>query len=155
MADRFAGWKPWLAASAALREQVFAIAVFAGILGFALISMDYLISGGPDWNPGPAPAQVLASPAHATSLPRVAIAEPPPAPPEPEPMELFIPTGPVGDLLGDRGLAAVAAPGGSKAPTLDDEEFNRAVDEISARNEAASEPPLPPPWAPDPKPAEF
>jgi hypothetical protein len=36
----------------AARERALATAVFAAIFAFALGSVDYLITGGPDWNPG-------------------------------------------------------------------------------------------------------
>lgn len=36
----------------AQRERAFAGAVFAGIFAFGAMSVDYLITGGPDWNPG-------------------------------------------------------------------------------------------------------
>lgn len=36
----------------AIRERALASAVFAGIFAFGIASIDYLITGGPDWNPG-------------------------------------------------------------------------------------------------------
>lgn len=38
--------------SRAARERAFAGAVFAAILSVGVWSTDYLITGGPDWNPG-------------------------------------------------------------------------------------------------------
>ena len=88
-----------LRTDAAARERVAAAAVFAGIFVFAIGSVDYLITGGPDWNPG-AP-QIVASQtverAAATSL-RVDAVELPP--PQLAPIELAEASGPVGELLG-------------------------------------------------------
>ncbi len=40
----------------AARDRALGRTVFAAIFGFFVVSVDYLITGGPDWNPGAAPA---------------------------------------------------------------------------------------------------
>jgi hypothetical protein len=136
MAEGLTGLSRWFAAQ---REGMFATAVFAGILAFAVVSLNYLISGGPDWNPGAPPARVIAAPAPPASLPRVDVAAPPPPAPVAAPAVEFLgPLGPVGDLLGDPGQAAALGEN-ARAEPAEDEEFNRAVDQISRRNQEAVE----------------
>ena len=45
--------------NAALRERALASAAFAGIFAFGVLGIDYLITGGPDWNPGGAQAYAM------------------------------------------------------------------------------------------------
>ncbi len=49
---RVLGFIQRVRASAPLRERLTATLVFTAIFAFAVASMDYLITGGPDWNPG-------------------------------------------------------------------------------------------------------
>lgn len=66
--------------NAALREHALASATFAGILALGAVGLDYVITGGPDWNPGGAQAYAMeiASPSfvprsqpHATEAPNL------------------------------------------------------------------------------------
>ena len=85
----------------AVRERAAACATFALIFVFAAGSFDFLISGGPDWNPGaPRAPQIVRSEAFATPSrrPHTAWASPP-APPSYEVTE-FVDSGRVGELLG-------------------------------------------------------
>lgn len=43
-------------ADPAAQDRALARTVFAAIFGFFVVSVDYLVTGGPDWNPGAAPA---------------------------------------------------------------------------------------------------
>lgn len=85
---------------AAYRERAFGIAAFAGIFAFTIVSMDYLITAGPEWNPG-APAPVAqaqrAERALATSLPIENIA---PAPAAVAEAEIVVAVLTADDLLG-------------------------------------------------------
>jgi len=49
-----------VARDAALRERIVAAGAFAFIFAFLIGSVDYLITGGPDWNPGAAEAAQIA-----------------------------------------------------------------------------------------------
>ena len=97
LARRLAG----LLATPAASERAFASAVFAGIFAFGALSVDYLITGGPDWNPGGAEFQSvqIVERVAATSL-RVAIVEPPPTLPDLLAIETPEFDGPIADLLG-------------------------------------------------------
>jgi hypothetical protein len=88
-------------ATPAARERTLASAVFAGIFVFAAGSVDYLITGGPDWNPGGGELQSaqIAERAAPTSL-QVASFEPPPSFPAMPAIEAPEFDGPVADLLG-------------------------------------------------------
>jgi hypothetical protein len=55
------------------RERTQAIAAFACIVACTAVSIDYLITGGPDWNPGGAAYAMEVAPSHARE----------PAPPPP------------------------------------------------------------------------
>lgn len=52
---------------AGFRERQFGKVVFSGILALTIVSFDYLITGGPDWNPG---APTFMQEAHAASVER-------------------------------------------------------------------------------------
>ena len=90
-----------LGASPVVRERALASAVFACIFAFATLSMDYLVTGGPDWNPGG--GESLSAPiverVAATSL-RIASMEPAPTLPVVIAIETADFGGPVGELLG-------------------------------------------------------
>ncbi len=145
----FRGWRE----NTALRERTAASVVFAGILLFALVSLNYLVSGGPDWNPGASPAQ--ASP----SIERAAAnsvggfePEAPPVLPAPalDPVEFFDTPGPVGDLLGEPGRGESLA----ADENFDVAEFNRAVDQLAAQNAGIAYPSAPPAAPEKPKPQD-
>jgi hypothetical protein len=141
MAEHLSFLRRWFSPGARLgeksapRETLFAAAVFAAIVAFAALSLNYLISGGPDWNPG-APSVHAGSPARArpAALSRRDIVEPPPPLPTPRPVdmvEFFDIPGPPGPLLGEPGQnAAVEAPEND----FEQQEFNRAVDQLAAQN---------------------
>lgn len=57
-------------ANVAVRERALASAVFAGIFAFGALGIDYLITGGPDWNPGGAEAYAMEIPQSAAVAPR-------------------------------------------------------------------------------------
>lgn len=72
-------------ANVAVRERALASAVFASIFAFGVLGMDYLITGGPDWNPGGAEAYAMEipQPTFVTQRPRQATEDTtPPAPPQ-------------------------------------------------------------------------
>ncbi len=103
---RIAGLPGWLAATVQAirsdpnaRERASAAAAFALIFSFGLASLDYLITGGPDWNPG-AIAAPLNQPivAPLTPAPTVAV-EPPPTLPMIE-LAAYESIGPIEELLG-------------------------------------------------------
>jgi|CXWL01.1.fsa_nt_gi hypothetical protein len=52
---------------AAYRERALGIGAFAFIFAFTIASIDYLITGGPDWNPG---APAIVQEAHAATIER-------------------------------------------------------------------------------------
>jgi hypothetical protein len=88
-----------LSATPAARERALASAVFAGIFVVALGSLDYLITGGPDWNPGGAELQSvqMLERVAATSLHVVAAETPPPAPPVQDAAETAELNGPIAE----------------------------------------------------------
>jgi|CXWL01.1.fsa_nt_gi hypothetical protein len=85
----------------AVRERAAACATFALIFVFAAGSMDFLISGGPDWNPGaPRAPQIVRAEVLTTPLLHQETAwTPPPALPFHDVPE-FVDSGRVGELLG-------------------------------------------------------
>lgn len=92
---RVRGWSRILGDSV-VRERALASAVFAGIFAFGVVSLDYLITGGPDWNPG-AMGQAYAmelSPHHfaATQTPADRSGSPPPLRPTVEEIDYSVPT---------------------------------------------------------------
>lgn len=101
-ARRAAAYVSRLRTDAAARDRLAARATFAFIFLFAAASVDYLVTGGPDWSPG-AEAQAAELPA---SYARVAPAPPPrladAAPPPPASAEVayFDPMASADDLLG-------------------------------------------------------
>lgn len=80
------------------RERASAMAAFACILAFGAASLDYLITGGPDWNPGAAAAP-LAQPVLTLSRPEAAAYEAPPTL-QATLLEEAAFDGPIPDLLG-------------------------------------------------------
>jgi hypothetical protein len=85
-------------ANPAVRERTSALAAFGFIFAFGLMSLDYVVTGGPDWNPGASAAPLD----HVQARPQmlaVAAYEAPPSLPEFE-LAAFEPEGPVGELLG-------------------------------------------------------
>jgi hypothetical protein len=83
-----------------LRERTLAQTVFAGIFMFAAGSFDFILTGGPDWNPG---ATAIAAPMpvrHVAASRPTPVTEAPPAPVEPESITHEEATAPVEDLLG-------------------------------------------------------
>jgi hypothetical protein len=92
-----------LRGDAAARERLAAAATFAFIFVFAAASVDYVITGGPDWNPG-AEAQAAELPA---AYAQVVPAPPPrlpdaaPSPPLAPPADAYFdPMATADDLLG-------------------------------------------------------
>lgn len=89
--------------SSGARERVLAPAVFAAIFALTLVSVDYLITGGPDWNPG---GQAYAyQPPHQRLAPEPAATftdyqAPPPAAPQLGDLEVADYTVSAEDLLG-------------------------------------------------------
>lgn len=65
-----------------LREGLAAVGAFAALALFAAASLDYLVSGGPDWNPSAQAAPYLSADRYVTlsSLPEIAYAPPQPSP---------------------------------------------------------------------------
>lgn len=59
---------------AAYRARAYGVAAFACIFAFTIASLDYLITGGPDWNPG---APAIMQEAHAATIERVTQLNPP------------------------------------------------------------------------------
>ncbi len=89
-----------LRATPAARERALASAVFAGIFMFAALSMDYLITRGPDWNPGGTELSVQAVERVAATSLHMATAETPPTGREPDAVEPAELDGPIAELLG-------------------------------------------------------
>lgn len=58
----------------AYRASAYGVAAFACIFAFTVASLDYLITGGPDWNPG---APAIMQEAHAATIERVTQLNPP------------------------------------------------------------------------------
>jgi hypothetical protein len=112
---RFAGLPGWLATTVQAirsdpnaRERASAAAAFALIFSFGMASLDYLITGGPDWNPGAIAAplnQPIVTPL--TLAPTVAV-EPPPTPPMIE-LAAYESIGPIEELLGGPEPAVLTA----------------------------------------------
>lgn len=63
-----------------LRERVIATGVFAGLALIAAAGLDYIISGGPDWNPNAEAAPYVSAAVTLTALPDLPYAAPLPAP---------------------------------------------------------------------------
>jgi hypothetical protein len=85
-------------ANPAVRERASALTAFGFIFAFGLMSLDYVVTGGPDWNPGASAAPLE----HVQVQPQMLSAagyEAPPSLPELE-LVAFEPEGPVGELLG-------------------------------------------------------
>jgi hypothetical protein len=106
----------------AARDRAAAASVFAFIFAFAVVSVDYVITGGPDWNPGAEAAELpaaLTAPVALAPPPRFPDAGPPPPLEAPEPVEAdYWRT--TDDLLGgpETILAAHGAPGAGARATL-------------------------------------
>ena len=138
MAERFSILRRALAqcvdslrAAPAARERTLASAVFAGIFVFAAGSVDYLITGGPDWNPGGGElqsAQIVERVAP-TSL-QVASFEPPPSFPALLAVEAPEFEGPVADLLGGSDEWAAADYEDESAPSAEFHESPSAGKQI-------------------------
>jgi hypothetical protein len=77
----------------ALRDKAWASATFAAIFGLTLLGVDYVITGGPTWNPGGVAYAYEPEPRAVSRLPPtpVALADepPPPAPLYAEDYEIF------------------------------------------------------------------
>lgn len=96
-----------------IREHVKATATFAAIAAFGALSFDYLITGGPQWNPA-APVLDIITPAAAAerapvSVPMQRIAFEPEVEFTPIVAEEFALTGPVEELLGGPDTVFVAS----------------------------------------------
>lgn len=115
-----------LRADPKVRDLALAHAVFAGIFAFGVGAIDFLITGGPDWNPGGvAYAQEAPLRRAPSALLQTVAYELPPALPEQPEWESD--GSPVGELLGGPTPMLTAA---------EDEEFERALEAIYERNSA-------------------
>jgi hypothetical protein len=85
-------------ANPAARERTSALAAFGFIFSFGLFSFDYVITGGPDWNPGASAAPLEHARLHAQPLAEAPY-EAPPTLPELD-LTAYAPEGAVGELLG-------------------------------------------------------
>jgi hypothetical protein len=111
LGQRLAAWFQAFRADPDARERASAVAAFAFIFAFGAASLDYVITGGPDWSPGAAAAP-LNHPTRIVTQASQAIAyETPPELPEVE-LVAYEPTGPIPDLLGgpETELPFAAAP---------------------------------------------
>jgi hypothetical protein len=138
---------------AAMRDRALAHVVFAGIFVFAVGSFDFLITGGPEWNPGPASAATQVQHLEPTQTRnwQAETAEPPPQYPGIEPRQMMIADGaPVEELLGGPEItfASLSADEGALALS----EFELPLDRGDAKPQdiayVASEPML---WRPTDK----
>jgi hypothetical protein len=76
--SRMCGWALRVWRDEPARERAQAIAAFACIFAFTFASIDYLITGGPDWNPGGEAYAMEAAPSRAPAPPPSIASEPPP-----------------------------------------------------------------------------
>ena len=94
------GSRVWAAhrTNPAVRERTSALAAFGFIFAFGLFSFDYVITGGPDWNPGASAAPLEHARLRSQPLAAAPYEAPPPLPEFD--LAAHAPEGPVGELLG-------------------------------------------------------
>lgn len=110
------GWLVRTARDPAGRDRVLAAGVFSAIFAVGMASADYVITGGPDWNPGAfdLPRQEYVELTAAPAIP--ADYEPPPAPViDDEPAQFYSASVSADDLLGGPRMLQLAS---YAAPTL-------------------------------------